>query len=364
MAIIVHFGMHKTGSSSIQEALHNGFQDPAFMYVSMGGANQSGKLATLCMERPEEFHLHRKLGRSRAEVQQLRAEYLRRLDKQAAALGDRTALLSAEKISQMAPSELVMLRNYLSERFGEVRLVGYIRPPKSFMESAFQQRVKDARWMQGGSGLFAASWPGYRERFGAFDDVFGADNVQYWLFDPSRFPNGDVLCDFTARLGIRYAGEAVVRSNESISLPAIRLLYTMRRLGPRLEAGSHLVRCNARLVTAVAQLKGPPLRISAKVAEAIRDRNADDLQWMERRMGCLLREDFGRNGESTVASEADLLQAGPVEIKWLREQLGPAAASLSSNRVEPAQVARLMYNLYEQICADEAAADNGVAGER
>lgn len=364
MAIVVHFGMHKTGSSSIQTALHSGLDDPAFMYVSMGGANQSGKLATLCMEHPENFHLHRKLGRSSAEVQVLRGQYLRRLDEQAAALGDRTALLSAEKISQMTPSELVTLRECLAERFGEVRLVGYVRAPISFIESAFQQRVKDARWMEGGAEPFSGFWPGYRERFAAFDDVFGPDNVQFWLFEPDRFVNGDVVADFVSRLGVRYVQQSVVRSNESISLPAIRLLYVMRRFGGPLEAGPHLVRCNARLVEKVSGLHGPRLRLDAETAARVLERNRDDLEWMESRLGCSLREEPLACEGPFVASEQDLVEIGSAECEWLSQHVGSSAASKITQPADPVEVAGLMFGLYQQICAEEAASHAGVARQQ
>ena len=43
---VFHFGMHKTGSSSIQNSLYHGLGDPAFHYADLGQPNASARIVT------------------------------------------------------------------------------------------------------------------------------------------------------------------------------------------------------------------------------------------------------------------------------------------------------------------------------
>ena len=45
--IIIHIGMHKTGSSSIQQTLHKYMNDKRFTYVDLGHANHSRQISSL-----------------------------------------------------------------------------------------------------------------------------------------------------------------------------------------------------------------------------------------------------------------------------------------------------------------------------
>lgn len=91
---ILHVGMPKTGTSSIQESLHYGLTDPAFHYCSLGGVNVTRSIFTLFAQAPEKHHTHR--GWSAAQIERERKQLHRQLEKVIATTGNATLIFSAE----------------------------------------------------------------------------------------------------------------------------------------------------------------------------------------------------------------------------------------------------------------------------
>lgn len=314
---ILHFGMHKTGSSSIQESLYRGLTDTRFHYVDLGSANASGKIATAFMERPERYHIHRKCGTSRERLSELR-QYIRHvLAAELRRADGRTLIVSAEDISFLQESELRDLVRFIGGYVNDIRAVGYVRPPKGFMESAFQQRVK------GSLDHFhiPSLYPQYRQSLEALEHVL-AGNVEYWCFNTSTFHTGCVVHDFCRRLGIDFDSSKVVRTNEGLSRPAVAMLYAYRKFGPGYGRGRQAVRENRQLVSHLAGLPGPRFRMHSRLVVPVLVRQREDIAWMERRLGDALAEDLAAGDAIGVRNEADLLTFSRESLHWLREQCG------------------------------------------
>jgi hypothetical protein len=73
--LILHVGMPKTGTSSIQKYLWHDLKDQNFQYVDFGVANGTRALYTIALEKPELFQLNsrREIGPRRAS--RLQAKY-------------------------------------------------------------------------------------------------------------------------------------------------------------------------------------------------------------------------------------------------------------------------------------------------
>src|SRR5262245_53333899 len=103
MRVILHFGMHKTASTSIQASLQQNLSDPRFYYAQLSGAparpgqpapsNHSGHLRMLFMEDPLHHHINRKRGRTADAVERLRDVYRRDLEREIAKAQGRTLIL-------------------------------------------------------------------------------------------------------------------------------------------------------------------------------------------------------------------------------------------------------------------------------
>ncbi len=221
---IVHIGMAKTGSSSIQESLHKHLESETHHYFDLGAPNHSIRMYSL-FSKKKRSHVHMKKGFNEKHIDNINMRTKELLSKNINANSKPIMIISAEGISILLKSDLEDLRDYLYQYFEKVTIIGYVRTMQSFIHSHYQQRVK------GGNYNFELSsqYPNYRKKFEKFDLVFGRENVKLWKFDPKSFPEGNVVLDFCNRLGIMINPEQTLRVNETLSREALSLLYIYRK---------------------------------------------------------------------------------------------------------------------------------------
>lgn len=354
--IIVHFGMHKTGSTSIQKAFARDLDDPRFHYINLGEPNQSRYLITLFTDRPHLHHTHIALGVVESDIPLLRekteAEFLRELRN----AEGRKAILSAEVIGILPLIVLKRLYAFLSRHARRIRAVGYVRSPRGYVESLFQQRVK------GGLASLdvARLWPSYRESFAKLEQVFGKSQVEYWLFDPTCFPDQDVVRDFAGRMGVAWEAGRPIRCNEGLSLGALKLLYALRRHGvPRLGPESR--RGDIKLIQELSSLPGPKLCFGYDLVAQVLDERVSDMRWMEDRLGEALDLGFDRTGTDCIQSETDLLRFQRTELSWLA---GVTGKPVPDQDVSADEVGRWVAELRDQLVSRKGSKTTETAHNR
>jgi len=158
--VYVHIGMHKTGSSSIQKTLHNSLEDPNYVYVDLGGENHSGKIQSLFSTDPFTNHNHRKCGWDLSKINKFNKDTRSNLIKQ---LSNSTSnmIISGEGITAIDKPGLLSFKYFLRNYFRNIVIVAYIRPPISYMESAFQEKIKGSLKKLDLEKIY----PNYRKRF-------------------------------------------------------------------------------------------------------------------------------------------------------------------------------------------------------
>lgn len=150
--IILHVGLHKTGTTSLQNYFgHNrktlsslGVLYPALSVNSYTPDNHSWPIRNLTMLSPEQYHLnimHNVLGQDLIVA-------IESLNKQFLALGDKkesTLLLSGEGISTLKVKELTKLKEKLlsiSKKEVCIEIHYFTRNATSYISSIVQQRLK------------------------------------------------------------------------------------------------------------------------------------------------------------------------------------------------------------------------------
>ncbi len=337
---IIHIGMHKTGSSSIQRSL-TGFEDEQFVYAPLGKQhNHSIPICTLFSGNPERHVAHKSNLRDMADVAAYRARVRARLESAIEGAQERTLIISGESISLLSRPDLSHLHDYLDDHFDRVDVVAYVRSPAGFMSSAFQQRVK------GRLDQFQpeAQYCNYEKCFSKFDDLFGRENVRLWHFSPESFPGGCVVQDFCARLGINLPKGRIIRSNESLSRHAVALLYCYRKFGKEFGSVDMTAQEGQRLGNILGALAAGKFRFSPDLIRPILERNRADIEWMEARLGEPLGEELGSHQPGDVRDESDLLTPDPDAVCELIKVLGEVAPA-GNNGKTPEQVASLVHLL-------------------
>lgn len=298
----LHIGMHKTGSTSIQENLA-AIKDPqGWRYVTVvDGANMGQALYSMFATRPHEFHWFKKQGKTAEQVAKRGARLRRKLAKTLASHAGHDVIISAEALSLMDRRGIAAMKRFLTPHFEAIKVTAYVRAPEGFMNSAFQQQLKHgkARFHFGGVR------PKYHRRFHKFDQVFGRKNVILRKFDPASFPNGCIVEDFCRMLGIQGPPPGSVRRvNESLCREACGILFAYRKFGPGFGVGRTVVRENNWIVGSLAAMNGRKFVVSDEVLRKFI--RMKDRRWMEERLGEPIA-DASVDASDAVASEDDLL---------------------------------------------------------
>ena len=322
---ILHIGMPKTGTTSIQQSLCFGLSDPAFRYLHWQRINSNSEMAMLFGGAVENHYFSVKLGWS---ARQLRRYQRRVVDELAKTLEATPAavqlILSAEPCWRMEENGFVRLRTFMADHGYVVNIVAYIRPWKQWLESHFRQRIK------GGQGL--AFLPNdyaylldYRARIQMLEAIFGTEQVQILNYALKDFPEGCVVRDFCQHLGIGADQVRIQRANDSLKLPAVQLLYAYHKFGPGYGRGRQPWMEHYLVNQQLLQLGGAPVRFHPSVVEPILQELAPQRPWLEQRLGSAFNEDiYKADDERCIRDEADLFDFAPATLDWL------AAASRSA----------------------------------
>jgi hypothetical protein len=348
---ILHIGMPKTGTSSLQESLFYGLADPAFRYIGLGGGNSTAALATLFSDK-ETHYSHRQRGRSTQQVQQYRMQWLGQLDNALTHIGaDVRPILSAEYCWRMNRMEFERVRDFMAGRGYTIQIVAYIRPWKQWLESSFTERIKL------GQDAFQIAPRqearlDYRGRIETVEAVFGADQVQVFKYDPGIFPAGCVVRHFCQQMGIHLDPDSIRRANDSLKLPAIQLLYAYRKFGPGYGTGATAVAENAQLNRRLRELGGPALHFHSAAVEPVISKLLPQIPWLEQRLGLLFVEDITQHDHDTcIRSEADLFDFDGEALAWLAAAVHRKPVSPATGEAAARAVAAQMHTLRRSVPA-------------
>lgn len=348
----VHFGMHKTGTTSVQDTLAKIGARDNWRYVHAGQRNGSLAVQAAFKDNPHNTWLIKQEGFERDQADKLREAARSALAEVLRQPAD-IYILSAEALTSLSEGEVQTLVSWLRDFVDEVVGIGYVRSAQSYMESAFQQHLKTRanRKFQ-----FDRTYPRYRQRLEKWDNVLGRDQVLLTPFDKEALHGGDVVLDFASKVGIRIEPGEIVRSNESVSLDAMKLLYVHEAgMAPDLEPKKRLAQ-QLRFGKLLGDMPGERLRFGAKLLAPVLADNASDIVWAEERVGAplgALREDEDKH---TVRGKQDMRKLTERGMTWVNEQLErldlPTLAKDANPEAVQAAVKRIAAGI-KQLMADD-----------
>lgn len=223
--LLLHIGMPKTGSASIQTALRH-YDDGRTAYIDAGPRNHSRFTEAMFLKLQ---HLEKKkplqAGKD-SDFQHQKAAMLKKFE-HSVGRKRRRFILSAEHLFHLNREASAKAIQFFRTYFDSIRVVGYVRPPRSYIQSAFQQRIK--------TGLSQLSLESldYKTKFGKFLDCPEIDSTTFRKFDPDLFPEGNVIKDFLTFFGGKLENQVdFEKENLSLSAEATALLYSLNRVLP------------------------------------------------------------------------------------------------------------------------------------
>lgn len=333
MDAIIHIGMHKTASSTLQH-VYSKLDMGEIKYAPWRTNNHSGLMGTMFHAPIEEYHSFKRRQFSPEQLLEERAATTKVLTEFAQQSGK--CLICAEYLSSTRGYDFEAFADFVKTNFDDVKIVSYVRSPVSYMQSSFQQVLKGGaltRRKMGNTLNVKARWPKYKDRFEKFDLAFGKENVTLRPFVPALLKDKDIISDFAEVIG--YDGEkpSNLFVNSSLSLEATALFHFQREHGSGVHmgyAGSN--NHNSYFIDFMNTIKGGKLKFSHDLVKPVFDFYADDLKWIEDRMGMELNDipdpaAGGVNGEEdlvdiALASTSNLIDALSDAME-LRDSIGP-----------------------------------------
>jgi hypothetical protein len=160
-----------------------------------------------------------------------------------------------------------------------------VRDPYSYINSAFQQKMRSGRTFE--QIIADPPLPLYR-RIDSFFRVFGRDNVDIRIFDPTRFVSGDLIADFLA--GIEAAPELakelkIVTTNVALSHEAALLLNEINKRHPNGKGRRGNPDRADQIRKWLEAIPGQRFRCPRAALAVARPMLLEDLRWLHRALG-------------------------------------------------------------------------------
>ncbi|MEM9273578.1 MAG: hypothetical protein AAGA80_11530 [Cyanobacteria bacterium P01_F01_bin.143] len=227
--VIIHAGFPKTATSSIQKTCANnrdeleklGLYYPLFKLDNKVIINHSFPFGSLFTSKPEEYHGNIRMGVDVSATNKKYEEQLNHVLSQEYT----KIVISGEGICGLSESELDQAITKMQSYGYKVRLIMFIRPPLSFINSAIQQKIK------GGHCIERFNILSIMDVIGKIESVF--PEAEFFSFtDACQHKHGPVGY-FLEIIGVDdFSNLEFCRSNDSISAQVTRLISFINREQP------------------------------------------------------------------------------------------------------------------------------------
>ena len=242
--IILHVGMHKTGTSSIQvtccnETNNKILKNSGIIYPrSLGDANHSIPIYSLFTNDPQNYPY---IYRNNITENKLFTNNMKTLSNLLNEISDsscHTLLLSGEDIGLLTESELFKLRHTFDSIFNNpsYKILQYVRNPVNYYTSVYQTLIISDRLIDNFTiQTHSNNDNPFRFRIEPMIEVFGKDNIEIKCFENIIYSNSSLIKDFFNTIGIKsqYIDKIeLFRANESISQISADFLKFFRKKYP------------------------------------------------------------------------------------------------------------------------------------
>ncbi len=222
---LIHIGMHKCGTTSIQNSL-KGFDDGVTKYAQLNNnPNHSIPFQLIFTEKNDDLMSFKRRGFGKKEIAQEKVASKKFLLKEIKSTDRERIIFCGEAISSFSKEiyskEMI---DFFDKRNIETEIYVYVRSPAEWRRSLFQQQIK-----VGNKNIdqYLNMKSGFREKFSRYKKLFRDGRFNIKKFDRDNFKDKCVVADFCSLIGIQKP--KVINSNESLSFSAIKLLFIFNK---------------------------------------------------------------------------------------------------------------------------------------
>lgn len=249
MRIVLHIGLPKTGSTTIQNCLDASAEPLAKagtkILTGLGHGSNSFLLSCYGLTfsaklLQSNYHLRRHRIRNRPQFEAMRSRLKEQFLDGAAGTGHGTLVVSSEAFSQglRQADEVARFVELMREVASDIRVIVYLRRQDEVVVSAYSQALRG-----GSTERLKLKVPQLYLNYGPlldrWSEAVGRKNLSIGLLEKVSLHNGDLLDDFFHRAGLPL--DSIVRTpaaNFSLSADALEYLRLMNEHVPVFDAES------------------------------------------------------------------------------------------------------------------------------
>jgi hypothetical protein len=269
MNLIVHIGTEKTGTTTIQQVLfknRKALQAEGIHFLQCAGKKNNRALPAYCVNNPRDDFFRRHRLRTPEARAAFRHGLRVKLHAELGALGEEvhTVIMSSEQLSSRLLSVKEVRRFYalVAPQFSNIKILCWLREQCDMATSSYSTLLRS-----GGTQSFADHIKNctpdelkydYRALLDRWACVFGSDCLDVRVFSKRAFVDGDLICDFFARIApglINVIDRDVPNQNTSINAVGQRILLAVNRFLQKSRAVNRMGRRNAVRRRAVKMLE-------------------------------------------------------------------------------------------------------------
>lgn len=326
--IILHIGMWKTGTTSIQETMYTNrdlLKRNAVYYPD----EFSNNIFFIPLYK-KDFENHVAVKSNPSTKEELLFKSIKAFENfKTEAKNYDTAIFSSEFLLDLSEEEVTRLANDLKKVSENIQIICYVRSPISHFTSAVNEQVKQGhyplevafeRHMEVKEYLKLERWK----------KAFGADAVDVRVFERNSFVKGGLIEDFLDTAGLTLVGELIPKDKENQTLSAFSILIAdvLAKKYPSFspERGN---------TDFLFKIKGKPYRVPSKLVNMVSEKNRKNTDYLAKEYGVVFSQESYLSDdvlydEEAINSIANILHSQQSKIKKLYLENAYLKAQLSA----------------------------------
>ena len=275
--VILHIGMHKTGTTSIQNSLH-GLETDGIRYARFPDMNHSKAMYTIFSGSRYKHHSWQSIGFTENQIDKEKDYFFKILEEELSDNSITKLVISGEDISAMSPAEQKILCSYFQSKNIILKVVYIVRDPHNWSVSSIQQQVK------GGAKELLAANPFYRRRIAGFIKGCGIENISIYKYED--LVKHGLIKSFSEIIGTKLKEKK--RMNESMTLEAFSLILILNNLELVTTRSLKQFKKKQQFIQSVINffsIKNGYTKINMECFDIVHKDVKEDLIWMKEQFG-------------------------------------------------------------------------------
>ena len=244
--VILHIGLHKTGSTSIQKALKN-YNKDGVKAIGFNEENHSIPMYTIFSENRYDYHIWTNSGATKDQINQRRETYLKILTDHVNDENNEKLIISGEDISVLSAEEKHKLIKFFTKLDISIKVIVYVRSPLDWSASVYQQMVKDGHTPK---GKIATN---YKNRLNPFLELLGKNNTLVFSFNDVQKNYRSIINHFSDVLKIKLPD--LKKENESITEFQLALICSLNSIKLQTNGNRHRYRIRRKMVEIIREYR-------------------------------------------------------------------------------------------------------------